>query len=79
MSHDIVSVKKLCSRAVWLDRGNVREIGEAKEVCEKYLGMQIAEQNKKKKQLVEQLVLDNIKKEKTIQVSEECSFKRIDI
>lgn len=79
VSHDIVSVKKLCSRAVWLDRGNVREIGEAKEVCEKYLGMQIAEQNKKKKQLVEQLVLDNIKKEKTIQVSEECSFKRIDI
>ncbi|MDE6913138.1 MAG: ABC transporter ATP-binding protein [Lachnospiraceae bacterium] len=79
VSHDIVSVKKLCSRAVWLDRGNVREIGEAKEVCEKYLSMQIEEQNKKKKKLVEQLVLDNTVKEKTVQISEECSFKRIDI
>ena len=46
VSHDIVSVKKLCSRAIWLDRGNLREIGDAKEVCERYLSMQIEEQNR---------------------------------
>lgn len=79
VSHDIVSVKKLCSRAVWLDRGNIREIGEAKEVCEKYLSMQIEEQNKKKKQLVEQLVLDNTINGTTVRSGEECSFKKINV
>ena len=78
VSHDIVSVKKLCSRAIWLDQGNVREIGEAKEVCEKYLGMQIEEQNKKKKQLVEQLVLENTITKEAAWAKEECSFKKID-
>lgn len=79
VSHDIMSVKKLCSRTVWLDKGDVREIGEAKEVCEKYLGMQIEEQNKKKKQLVEQLVLDNTVTQEAVQLKEKCSFKKIDL
>lgn len=79
VSHDIISVKKLCSRAIWLDRGHVREIGEAKEVCEKYLGMQIEEQNKKKKQLVEQLVLNNTVTEEAVQAKEECNFKKVDL
>lgn len=79
VSHDIVSVKKLCSKAVWLDRGNVREVGEANEVCEHYLSMQIQEQNKEKSQLVQQLVLDNTLGEETIQSLDKCSFKKIDI
>lgn len=79
VSHDIMSVKKLCSRAVWLDRGIVREVGEAGEVCEKYLSMQIEEQNRKKKKLVEQLILDNTVTENAVQAKEKCSFKKIDI
>lgn len=79
VSHDIVSVKKLCSRAIWLDRGNIREIGEAKEVCEKYLGMQIEEQNKKKKKLVGQLILENTITKEAVWAKEECSFKKIDL
>ncbi len=79
VSHDIVSVKKLCSRAIWLERGDIREIGEAKEVCEKYLGMQIEEQNKKKKQLVEQMVLGNTVTQEALQLKDKCSFNKIDI
>ncbi|WP_269509983.1 ABC transporter ATP-binding protein [Burkholderia sp. IMCC1007] len=37
VSHDTNAVVNLCSRVVWLDRGVVREIGPAKEVCESYL------------------------------------------
>lgn len=36
VSHDIEQVKELCRRAVWLEHGRVREIGEAKEVCGAY-------------------------------------------
>lgn len=36
VSHDIEQVKELCQRVVWLEHGRVREIGEAKEVCEAY-------------------------------------------
>lgn len=59
VSHDIVSVKKLCSRAVWIERGVLKEIGDAKEVCEKYLSMQIKRQNEELAQLVEGMSLDN--------------------
>lgn len=78
VSHDILSVKKLCSRAIWLEKGNIREIGEAKEVCEKYLSMQIEEQNKEKEQLVKQLVLDNVTNEEIQKSREKCSFKKVD-
>lgn len=37
VSHDSAAVMGLCERAVWLDKGVVRGIGSAKEVCESYL------------------------------------------
>lgn len=79
VSHDIVSVKKLCSRAIWLEKGYLREIGEAKSVCEKYLSMQIEEQNREKKQLVEKMVLENTVKEEVVKSKKTSCFKRIDM
>ena len=37
VSHAVASIKKLCNRAVWLDHGHVREIGNAKAVCKHYV------------------------------------------
>ncbi len=37
VSHSLPSVKKLCDRAVWLYKGEVREDGNTAEVIEKYL------------------------------------------
>lgn len=37
VSHDSAAVMGLCERAVWLDKGVMRDIGSAKEVCESYL------------------------------------------
>lgn len=37
VSHDTVSVKSLCSRAVWLENGVVKKIGNAGEVAEEYM------------------------------------------
>ncbi len=37
VSHDSAAVLSLCSRAVWLERGRVACIGEAKTVCDRYL------------------------------------------
>ena len=36
VSHNIESVKKLCEKAVWLDKGRVRMIGTSAEVCDAY-------------------------------------------
>jgi ABC-type polysaccharide/polyol phosphate transport system ATPase subunit len=36
VSHSLVQIEKLCSRVLWLDKGKVKEIGEAKDVCEKF-------------------------------------------
>lgn len=37
VSHDTSAVIKLCDRVIWLDRGVVKEHGEPREVCRKYL------------------------------------------
>jgi lipopolysaccharide transport system ATP-binding protein len=37
VSHDMGSVLNLCERAVWLDKGQLRIMGESKEIAEKYL------------------------------------------
>lgn len=37
VSHDTAQVVSLCDRAVWLDSGEVREIGAAKDVCYHYI------------------------------------------
>ncbi len=41
VSHSVEQIKNLCDRAVWLDHGNVKMIGDAKEVCEAYYNSQI--------------------------------------
>lgn len=37
VSHDTASIRSLCNKAVWLERGVVLEIGSPKNVCENYL------------------------------------------
>jgi lipopolysaccharide transport system ATP-binding protein len=37
VSHDTASVRSLCNRAVWINKGQVLEIGLPKDVCEHYL------------------------------------------
>lgn len=47
VSHSIDQVRALCDHAVWLDKGQVRAIGEVNTVCDQYVKM--AEANKKRK------------------------------
>ncbi|NYZ17736.1 ABC transporter ATP-binding protein [Azospirillum sp. RWY-5-1] len=37
VSHDTGQVVNLCDRVAWLDRGTLREVGPAKDVCHRYL------------------------------------------
>ena len=37
VSHDTAAVINLCDRVLWLEQGQLREAGSAKEVCEHYL------------------------------------------
>jgi lipopolysaccharide transport system ATP-binding protein len=37
VSHDTTAIANLCQRVIWLDSGNVRGIGEAKTITERYL------------------------------------------
>jgi lipopolysaccharide transport system ATP-binding protein len=43
VSHDGGAVVKLCDRALWLDQGEVRGYGDAKEMCRLYLAAQAEE------------------------------------
>jgi lipopolysaccharide transport system ATP-binding protein len=43
VSHDTASITSLCDRAVWLDRGEIRESGSAKEVSYSYIASLYAE------------------------------------
>lgn len=43
VSHDSGSIVKLCDRALWLDRGQMRGLGPAKEISRLYLAAQAEE------------------------------------
>lgn len=36
VSHDIDSLRAMCNRVIWLDKGKVKMIGDAKEICDCY-------------------------------------------
>ena len=36
VSHSIEQVKKLCNKAIWLEKGEIVMMGDAQEVCEAY-------------------------------------------
>jgi lipopolysaccharide transport system ATP-binding protein len=38
-SHDVGTVLNLCDRALWLDRGSVRESGVTRDVCDDYVAV----------------------------------------
>ena len=37
VSHSIPQIRKLCDKAIWIDKGRVREIGEVNQVCDNYI------------------------------------------
>lgn len=37
VSHSLESIRKLCDKVVWLEKGKIQMIGDAKEVCEAYV------------------------------------------
>lgn len=37
VSHDISSVRQMCSRALWLDRGVAKAFGDAETICDMYM------------------------------------------
>ena len=37
VSHSVDQIRELCDRAIWLEMGEVKMIGRADEVCDKYL------------------------------------------
>lgn len=39
VSHDVESVRKLCSHAIWLEHGNVKMQGKVEEVTKEYMNM----------------------------------------
>lgn len=46
VSHSLDEVKRLCDHAIWLDKGEMRMVGNAVEVCDKYLAEQKAKTGK---------------------------------
>lgn len=38
VSHDVATVRELCTHAVWLEKGVAKMIGEVDEVCDAYMG-----------------------------------------
>lgn len=77
VSHDIFSVKKLCSRAIWIDKGNMIESGEANGVCEKYLSAQIENNNRVNEELVSGMEINNIIDKIVKNEREKAHYKKI--
>ena len=36
VSHSINDIRTICDKAIWIEKGRVREIGEVNDICDKY-------------------------------------------
>ena len=36
VSHSIDQIEEICTKVLWLEKGEVRKIGNAKEICDEY-------------------------------------------
>lgn len=43
VSHSLATVKELCNRVVWIEHGEMQEIGDASTVCDKYYNKQLGQ------------------------------------
>lgn len=41
VSHSLESIKELCDKVIWLDHGEIVEMGNTKEICDKYYEKQM--------------------------------------
>lgn len=78
VSHDIVSVKKLCSRAIWIEKGVLREEGPAGEICERYMSAQIDRTNIENQKILAQMKAEG-NENVTGKYYEKHSFTRLNI
>lgn len=54
VSHDMGSIRQLCSKCLWLDNGTKRQYGPVEEVAAAYFNEQLAERNQLHKEAVKQ-------------------------
>jgi len=40
VSHSSDIIEEYCDRAAWLEKGELKDVGPAREICERYLSMQ---------------------------------------
>jgi|WetSurSiteA1Bulk_404760.scaffolds.fasta_scaffold00190_10 lipopolysaccharide transport system ATP-binding protein len=52
VSHDIGSIKSLCSRGIYLEHGNIKAIGKAPDVAEQYMRIMREEMNAEHRKFV---------------------------
>lgn len=48
VSHDLHAVRSLCDRVMWLDQGQIREIGPAKDIVDLYLDVERSKASSKR-------------------------------
>lgn len=49
VSHDLHSVRSLCNKAVWLNKGKLEAFGDAKNICDEYLTSLLGNHDSKRK------------------------------
>lgn len=71
VSHDISSVKQMCSRVLWIEKGVVQKVGNAKDVCEAYSTARMQDANEYNQKVAYDLKLEssNKKYDKNMSVS----------
>ncbi len=55
VSHDLESVKRMCNRAIWIEKGELQMSGDCSEVCEAYFNMQLIRRNEQHRLVVENM------------------------
>lgn len=62
VSHDIESIKQMCTRVLWIEHGEQRMLGERNEVCQAFFNMRMRLQNEENTIHYEQMKHNKVSK-----------------
>lgn len=67
VSHDLESIKQMCTRVLWIEQGEQKMLGERNEVCQAYFNMKMQKQNEINMLHSDAAIYENLEKRNNFQ------------
>lgn len=69
VSHDIESIKQMCTRVLWIEQGVQKMFGDRNEVCQEYFNMRMKRQNEENEEAIQKIINNELQVERNTKIN----------